>query len=509
MPDPQNPEDDTGMLVESWDLENDLSKVTLKLHEGVQFHDGWGEMTAEDAAWSVNDANADLTEGAVHGQSGDIRLMFNEWKAVDRYTVEAPFNQFDATWRRGLLNVWFSTVDVLSKKVHDDLGPEEANETRVATGPFRVESWLQDDQIEAEAVPDHWRVQPKIERFTVRAIPEESARVAAIKTGEIDIAEVAVLRNVQDLRESGIEMNDDTDERESPAILFAGNLWQVEDPLDGDTLERPGFDPDLPWIGDPDGPGCDRENLFSSPSPENICESMDNARKVRLAMAMAIDGEAINDAVLDGLGAENKLPWFSHLNEQLWEDRWDVPFDPERARELLAEAGYPDGFEVTPNLYHSQIYGPAPISRAAASMWRDNLGLTVSVDLQDYSTFRPSIVERSRSGPWMSGCDYGRNLPADWPIGSLASALSRGGFSCGFEAPFYSDFHLELSQEADPAERVRLKKELGDYHRFWMHTAGTVEVPGLWAVNPDTVAEWGLRRGFKNTLNSLETIQVK
>jgi len=491
MPGGPDNKSDVGMLVESWDLAQDLSKLTLKMRKGIQFQDGWGEMTAYDVVYSVNDANATTMPTSIQAQAGDLAAMFKAWSVVDQYTVEAPFAHFDSTWQRGLLNVWYQSVDVLSKKVLDDLGPDKANETRIATGPFKVKAWVQNDRIVGEALEKHWRATPKIAGFVLREMPEESTRIAALKTGEISIAEIRVLRNVPDVEAAGLTLTNATQESQHDSIIFGGNLWEKKHALTGKDLDRPGLkaDAEHPWIGDPDKP-----------------ERMESARKVRWAMAMAIDREAILKTILGGRGAVNPLPWFSKLNKDLWEQRWDVPYDPAKARQLLAEAGYMNGFKVT--LYDTQIYGPVEISKAVAGMWRDNLGLTVEVDASAYSAFRPSIVNRSVNIPWVSGCDEGRNLPADWPRGAKSSSLMRGGFGCN-EIPEYAQWFLEASKEPDPAKRIATNKKLGDFAWHWMDKAGTVEVPGLWAYNPKQVQTWGLRRGFKNTLNSLETVVLK
>jgi peptide/nickel transport system substrate-binding protein len=420
--------------------------------------------------------------------------MFGEWRVVDEYTVEAPFKSFDSTWQRGLLNIWYQSVDVLSKRVYDELGEEVANQTAVATGPFKQKVWAENDRIEATAVTNHWRVTPKIAGFVIREMPEEATRIAAIKTGEMQVIAVSALRNVADLNSAGMTTTLASKESQHDGVSFTGNLWETNHAVSGEPLEREGLRPDAdhPWIGDPTDPA-----------------QMERARKVRLAMAMAIDREAINQTILGGLGTENALPWFSKNNKDLWEERWDVPYDIQGAKALLAEAGYPDGFNSKVRLVDLQNYGPPEISKAVAGMWRDAFGLEVEVDYAPSSSFRPTVVGRTVSDIWITGCDEGRNLPADWPRGKVGSSITRGGFSCAFEVPEYAEWFLQASQEPDTVKRIAIQKELGDFHRHWMLMAGVVEVPGVWTYDPRRVESWGLRRGFKNTLNSFETIVLK
>ena len=103
-------------------------------------------------------------------------------------------------------------------------------------------------------------------------------------------------------------------------------------------------------FGDPDAPGCDRAVIFSSvPPPEgSVCEQMENARKVRWAIAMAIDRELLVETVMDGLGRPaytDGLP-DSEFSKDQPGGLWHIPYDPELAKQYLAEAGYPDGFDM-------------------------------------------------------------------------------------------------------------------------------------------------------------------
>ena len=135
--------------------------------------------------------------------------------------------------------------------------------------------------------------------------------------------------------------------------------------------------------------------------------------------------------------------------------------------------------------------------------------MEVSVDLSAYSSFRPSIVTRSANHPWISGCNYGRNLPADWPRGSLSSSLSRGGFSCGFEAVEFAEAFVKAGLEPDRVKRIQINKGLVDFMNHWQLAIGTIEVPGIWAQGPDNVVSWDLRRCCKNTLNYQETVVLR
>ena len=111
----------TPKLAESYELASDMSKVTIKLRRGIQFHYGWGELKAEDVAWSINDANAGITPTSIHSQAGDFAALLgsNPVEALDDHTVELTFSTFDVTWNTNLLNDAGEGISIFSKKACD------------------------------------------------------------------------------------------------------------------------------------------------------------------------------------------------------------------------------------------------------------------------------------------------------------------------------------------------------------------------------------------------------
>ncbi|MDP2948913.1 MAG: ABC transporter substrate-binding protein, partial [Chloroflexota bacterium] len=132
----------TPSLAVAWKLAPDLSKVTLTLRQGVQFHKGWGEMTAEDAVWSINDANGAVTKESIHGQAGDFAPIFGAAKVVSKYEMELSITNFDPRWDSNFLNHAGQALSILSKRLYDEKGADYARENIVATGPFQVREWL-------------------------------------------------------------------------------------------------------------------------------------------------------------------------------------------------------------------------------------------------------------------------------------------------------------------------------------------------------------------------------
>ncbi|MDA1297947.1 MAG: ABC transporter substrate-binding protein, partial [Chloroflexi bacterium] len=158
-------------LAKEWEIASDLSSVTITLQQGVQFHKDWGEMTAEDVVWSLNDANATTNEESIHAQAGDLSAVFLEAEVVDTYRMRLPFKIFDPRWQSNALSDGWQPTGIFSKKVFDQMGRDWMLENTIMTGPFEVRNWLPGDNATLDAVENHWRQSPQINPIIYRQIP--------------------------------------------------------------------------------------------------------------------------------------------------------------------------------------------------------------------------------------------------------------------------------------------------------------------------------------------------
>ena len=469
-------------LATEWEVASDLSKVTITLEEGVQFHKGRGEMTAEDVAWSINDANATTNTESIHAQAGDLAAYWNAWTAVDTYVVEAPFKQFDPRWQTNGLSDGFQVTGIFSKKVFDEMGRDWMLENTIMTGPFEVEEWTDGDKAVLNAVQGHWRKTPEIDKLTYVQIPEGSIRLASMQNGEVDAAALD-LKDIPGLQANGFELSG-TSSGSELNIAWAGNIWEKTHAKTGEPLARPGADYTKPWIGNPDD-----------------AESMENARKVRWALAMAYDREEMNEVLAAGQGWTHGIGYFNPRMPQ-YQEKWDVPYDVDLAKQYLEDAGVGDGFAI-------EIFGQADTAIRAESAeaigqyWAANLGLDVTVQSFEYSVFRPSIVDRSASIPFMNSCDDGRfPRPWDWPIGLVTSSLSRGGFSCSVEAPEIAQAYLANSLEPDIQKRNENNNDIADFYHKWMLMSGVFTFPVVLPYNPRAIESWEMRPSLSGPISS-------
>ncbi|WP_099352802.1 ABC transporter substrate-binding protein [Fredinandcohnia onubensis] len=285
-------------LATEWTPSEDGIEYTLKLREGVKFHDGT-DFNAEAVVknferWMNGDADQFPYYTMFGGFKGDEGHVIKEVIAEDDFTVKFILNRPQAPF---LKNLAMSPFGIASPTALEKFGGDFMKNP-VGTGPFKFVEWKENDRITLEKNADYWMEgYPKLEKIIFRSIPENSARLNALLAGEIDLMDGV---NPSDLTQ--IEGNPDLQTFERPSM----NVGYL-----GFTVNRPPFDNKL----------------------------------VRQALNHAIDKEGIIAAFYGGLAEPAKNPLPPAL-EGYNDDIEPYPYDLEKAKELLAEAGYPDGFEM-------------------------------------------------------------------------------------------------------------------------------------------------------------------
>ncbi len=486
-------------LAESYDVAPDLSKITVNLREGVQFHHDWGEMTAEDVKWSFGDAGVENQE-SVFGNVGYLHEYQEPHVIVDSHTVEFPLKSFTSEYEGAIIGLVF----VYSSKYINEMGRDHAFQNPIGTGPFQMESWTPNDEFVGSTFQDYWDQPASFDMLSVKEIPEDSTRVALIKTDAVHIIDPVPFSFLPDLLESGMEPNSDNLGGATQAVTYSGNFWMFEYPpndnkgRDGQAVTpRPGFEPDEdhPWIGDPKDP-----------------ERMESARLVRHALSMAIDRDLIVEEVLLGNGFPEYVNFYSSsLPEH--PDHWVIPYDPDGAVAMLEQSGNPVESFPAFQIYVQQLPNVNfEVFDAVATMWI-NLGLDVTVDSTAYQAFRPRLVDREWNGltsccAW-PGCG-GPLLLMDQPrlAAREGSTIGEGDWNPGFEV-------IEVMEgvnkvEANPLDRtarVEANLEEGEFLYHWMLSTGVVHADNPVWVNPNFVEGWQME--ITGLFNNLETITIK
>jgi ABC-type transport system substrate-binding protein len=494
--------DPTGKAIaESFELAPDFSTITFKIREGVKFNNWkpeWGdpELTAHDVVFSYNEAL--YTEDTVFYKRRNHIWYEESWEAPNDRTAIMHLipGQFSpGWWARHGTEGHEGAVPMFSEKVFNALGKDKALTSMVATGPFRAVKWVGEEELVAEAVPDHWRNPPHVEEFRLVVIPEAITKVAAFETGEIHIALIDI-QFLQDLRDSvaGTQVKFPTAHHTS-WTWFGGNYWAKKDPVTGeDVPRRPGFKPDdeHPWIGDPDDP-----------------ERMENARKVRLALALAVDKEAIADNVYLGL-SQTACCFHTRFQAEkdklgdLWNPDWFIPFDPDQAKQLLAEAGYPDGFRMPYWNILGSAAVPPEVGDAVAQEWINNLGLDVVVEKIAYPARRPSLVDRNVDYPFQFN---GNNLKWD-DEATGRSLFPAVGFNI-LEVPAdIAQVHFDNVTATDPLDILKNNVFWENYFREWSLGFAQIYLEYPFLLRPE-VLEWKPYTFAWRDFNSPETVVMR
>src|SRR5256714_697984 len=274
----------TPSLAESWATSKDGLTYEFVLRKGAKFHNG-DPVTAEDVKFTF-----ERYKGA------SARLLKDKVKEVQvaaphrvRFVLKEPWPDFMAFYGTSATGAAW----IVPKKYVEKVGDEAFKKAPVGAGPFKVVSFNPGIELVLEAFPDYWRKPPQIKRLVMRSIPDESTRAAAVKTGEVDLAYLFGGAIAEDLRRTpGVKI---------VAPLLYGIYWL-------DFLDQ--WDPKSPW----------------------------HDRRVRQAASLAIDRSAINQAEMLGLGKEAGS--FVPPEFEFALKAEPLPFDPARAKKLLAQARY-------------------------------------------------------------------------------------------------------------------------------------------------------------------------
>jgi ABC-type transport system substrate-binding protein len=248
---------------------------------------------------------------------------------------------------------------------------------------------------------------------------------------------------------------------------------------------RPSWDPDLPWV---------------SASPDTNSPEWDQARKVRLAMAMAIDKQTIVDTLLRGIGQPLALWGWEANMHRLPDDMQEREYNPEKARELLAEAGYPDGFEITLTPDIRGIPSEVEACEAVAVMWEE-IGIRTQVNRVPYATVSPIYRAREYTG---ANC-HGTAGVSD-PMNLLGNAFnSNASGIIGFEHQELDDLLERASRIVDEEARYEIAVEVARF--IWDHVVDEAlySVDILWPLSVK-VDDWGqhLEHGDRRYLTGTE-----
>ncbi len=334
-------------LADSWRL-IDGTTWEITLRKGVKFHDG-SELTAEDVAWSLD------RPATIIKSPGSFTLYTRQIagkEIVDPYTIRlktaAPYPL--------MLND-LSTIFIVSKKATQGVASDDFAQGKgmVGTGPFRFVSFRRGEAVEFTRNNAYSGDKPAWGRAAMRFIPSDPSRLAALLAGDVDAIDNIPPADIAKIKANrNLEMFSKVSNR---VIYFTLDQEREVSPFVTDKAGRP---------------------LERNPFKD---------LRVRRAFSKAINRQTIADRVMEGLGlpAANLVPspMFGY-NPALKVE----PYDPEGARRLLIDAGYPDGFALTIHGPNNRYVNDAQILQAVAQML-SRIGITVKTEAMPLAIYFP------------------------------------------------------------------------------------------------------------------------
>ncbi|MDE0026335.1 MAG: ABC transporter substrate-binding protein [Spirochaetaceae bacterium] len=426
-----------GQLAESWEISPDGLTYTFHIRKGVHWHNkapmNGRELTAQDIEynyhriWGLGSGYTEPLPGSLLEAIGTESVT-----ATDQWTVEFKLKEPNPGALHKIMVVHIGFI--LPREVIEQHGDISDWRNFVGTGPYELTDWVQGTSITHTRNPDYWGFDekypqnrlPYTDKLVGLFIMEEATRLAGLRSGRID---------------------------------FLGFPAGVSDIVSADVLDSlRKTDPEIDLV-----PWWDRSE--NSVALDTTKPPFDDIR-VRKAMQIALDLQTINDTYYKGTAmwkpqgpvGEGLKGYYTPFDEWPDEVKKNYAYDPERARQLLAEAGYPDGFE-TALVWSSE--GDLGYAEIAAGYWK-----AIGVDVEIRGMDRPQLI------PLLTGGDYGGMAGAvtGWshPYGAVPVLRNNGHSTSIWNIPSFKDAELDAMIEAGEsatslAEEQRLAREADMY----------------------------------------------
>jgi ABC-type transport system substrate-binding protein len=467
----QNDGELTGRLLEDWSISADGLTWTLNLRKNVPWHQGFGEWDAEDLVFNVMEGGR---EGSIAAAGKTATLLFSHadggYDIVDDHTVDVNTGVVRTDFQGGFILHVSAFMSFYSKKVFDQLGETEGEKTAVGTGPFEFAEQSADEFLRLSAVEDHWRKTPNFAELMVWHMPDEDTRLANFLTGDLDTMNM----NIQNKP----RLEEDPEVR---FLIFPNKLSRIF--LYGQYYPIPGREPRPGWLRHLEDPTV---TPYVSTDPDLDSAAWRRALNLRQAMNHAIDRESLANDLFAGearpgahygfegggvayeklhnpnVAAKLPAPEFGMNYTQPIDLRplgWD--YDPDLARQLLVDGGYPDGFRTTICLCSGGAGAPQNVmAEAVASMW-DEVGIETDLERLPYSAIGGDQFARSaihRHLPSGGGGTTFEPIRA-WQL----SWAYDGGWNGGFEHEWVEEAMLVVPTIIDAELRWEKQRQIAKF----------------------------------------------
>ncbi|MBU5627968.1 ABC transporter substrate-binding protein [Oscillibacter sp. MSJ-2] len=380
-------------LAESWETVDECT-VRFHLRDDVTFHNG-EKMTAEDVRYSIERATLNANSATMFSAFDGEKTAVVDETTVDIVTKE-PFAAI-------FTYLSMSRAGIVCKSAVEEMGDDEAKRTPIGTGAFQFVDWSAGTQVTLERNENFWGEKPAYTTLTFKFVTEAASRAIEVETGNADIA-----------------FNPDASDVDR--LSGSGDVTTVITPAFGAT------------------------SIYLNPSDPVLSDL-----KVRQAMAYALDLEAIAESVYGAMGS---APGGICAQSFTSAAKLDLcPYDPDKARQLLSEAGYGEGeAEITVLAYTASDV--QSIAEICQNMWKA-AGFKVNLVQADMSAVL-SDVREYKGSCWICGWSYAAD-DGGFFIGDFDPTYT-GNFTYAFESRI-TDLKNQAASCMDPEERNELYRQ--------------------------------------------------
>ncbi|MEC5218281.1 peptide/nickel transport system substrate-binding protein [Actimicrobium sp. GrIS 1.19] len=434
-------------LAESWTMINNLT-WEFKLRKGVKFHDG-SDLTTEDVAWSID------RPATIIGSPGKFDVYTKA--IINKKIVDANTIRFTTKEPYPLLLADLTSIYIVSKKATTGLSSDDfaSGKGMVGTGPYKFVKFLRDDRLELDRNDGYWGKKPVWPKVTLRFIPNGATRLAALLADDVQAIE-------------NVPTPDLAQVRANQALALFSKVSHRVIYLYPDTRREKS-----PFITDRDGKPLDKNPLQDA--------------RVRIALSMAINREAIKERVMEGLSepTSNLVPGtlFGH-NPALKV----LKYDPEGAKKLLAEAGYPNGFGLTLHTPNNRYVNDEKIAQTIAQMW-SRVGVATKIEGLPMGVYSARGAKQEYSMGLLGwGAQTGEvSSPLRALVACENPAKGLGGFNwLKYCNPKMDEPLLKALNTVDDRERLKL---LQDATAILIHDGGVIPLH-------HQVTTWATKKGI-------------
>ena len=405
-----------GVLAESWNNTNDTT-WEFRLRQGVTFHDG-SPLTSEDVKFSIERVLKPETKSPWAGRVNEI----------DRVEVVDPLNFRIVTKRPfGPLIQGLMVVDIVPAKYLQARGDQGFADAPVGTGPFKFKDWLKQDHLTVAANTDYWGNKPKLAEVTFKSVPEASTRVAGLQSGDLDVSLLLPPEQAAPLKAAGINV-DSVNQGQGQVINLRSTAG---------------------------GPLADK--------------------KVRQALNYAVDKDSILKNLLLGYGKvlDGQIPGSDAFGYN--PDLKPYPYDPAKAKQLLAEAGFPNGFELKFHGSQGRYTKDKEIEEAIVGQLAQ-VGVKADLEILESGVFISSYLAAQIGPAFIWAWQYLPAMDADLPLNFFASSLPQKLYN----NPEYDQLLAKERASLKPEDRRKVLMDMNAFLHDDPPSIFLVQTPGLW-----------------------------